>query len=235
MAKTPPRHNALFAHPKWDAALGRHTTIEDVLVYIKTHWTELQRRPPREMRYSEKEPKITKYFRLSLRANKTSHGITGFFSAEDDVGKINAETQEISDRGRTDITYSSDRIDPPLNIVFEFKKLKLVGENLRRNYCDNGMGRFVSGIYAEDDDVAFMIGLVQKQSAVSQMLSSLQLVIQNPEMVRILRLIQGSQGSYLAINPKHFSICDFETQHARDHVANCPDVLLGHFLLFHEP
>lgn len=234
MTEIPPRHNALWIHPKWDAALGRRTTIEDVLAYIKTHWVQLQQHPPREMMFSENEPKITKYFRLSLRANKTLHGITGFFTAEDEVGKINTETQEVGDRGRTDITYNSDRIDPPLTIVFEFKKLKLVGENIRRNYCTNGMGRFVSGIYAEGDDVAFMIGLVQKESTGSQMLLSLQQAIQKPAMVGKLRLIQYPKGSFITTSPKSFSISDFETQHARDHVANCPDMLLGHFLLFHE-
>jgi hypothetical protein len=228
------RHGSLWLDPKWEAALGRRTSVEDVLSFVQSHWRDVQKGPAPEMGPGDHEPKITKRFRLWLNKSKSSHGISGYFTAEDEVGNLDVGTGEVSDAGRTDIAYVSDRIDPPLKIVFEFKKLKPLGKDVRREYCGGGVARFVQGVYSREDDIAFMVGMVKKQADGPQILVALKRAIQNPDMISLQRNILDAAGQAVTVTGRTFKDCDFETQHARDHLKDCPDILLGHFLLFHE-
>ena len=228
------RHGSLWLDPKWEAALGRRTSVEEILSFVQSHWRDVQKGPAPEMGPSDHEPKITKRFRLWLNKGKSRHGISGYFIAEDEVGNLDVDTGKVSDAGRTDIAYVSDRIDPPLKIVFEFKKLKPQGKDVRREYCGSGVARFVQGVYSRDDDIAFMVGMVKKQADGPLILDALKRALQDSNMISLQRIILNSTEGAVTISDKSFNECDFETQHARDHLKDCPDILLGHFLLFHE-
>ncbi len=220
----------------WGKAFGRQTTIECVLEYVVAHWHRLQKRPPADMEFSQTEPHITRYFGLSLKKSARAHGIFGFFVPEHVVADIDEVRQVLESRGRTDITFLSDRIDPPLEFVLEFKKMKsLLGANASRlAYCKDGVSRFVDAVYARDEEVGFMVALVASSDDLPETLDGLKRAIQQPEMARLLRCITNPKGNTtLTVSDLAFKSCDFETRHARDHKGQ-KDVVLGHIMLAHQ-
>jgi hypothetical protein len=231
----PSRFKALLTDEKWDAAFGRQNTVQDVLNYIQQHWKALQSNPPSDLLPNASEPKITKYFCLSLRQNAIAAGITGYFVPENLVGDIDEIKKELTSRGRTDIMYFSNNIHPALEIVLEFKKLKLKpgGKSSRLSYCKDGVLRFVNGIYARKGDFGFMVGLIASKADKPEILKSLQQAIQNPDMETLLKMIKDEHGKTVVYPGSKFTACHFETAHGRDHVEECSDVLLGHFMLCH--
>lgn len=232
----PSRHHAVLSHPRWEAAFGRQTTIEAVLEYIRAHWQERQKLPPPDMQYSSSEPRITKYFGLSLRKHARDRGILGYFIPENSVAYIDEVRQVLESRGRTDLTYFESGQKDSIEFVVEFKKMKSVlGANAsRKAYCQDGMLRFVNAVYAREEDLGFMVGLVEQASQLPDSLDGLKRAIQNPDMALLLNMIKNPRGRTVTSKGHSFKSCDFETRHARDHVGYA-DVVLGHFLLAHRP
>ncbi len=229
------RHFSLLSDPKWQQALGRKDTVDKVLEFVVGHWATLQKNPPADMAFANPEPKITKFFGLSLRKHALSHGITGIFIVEHNVAEIDEIKQELASRGRTDITYFSNALAPALEFVFECKKLvpPPVGKSSRRQYAEHGVLRFVNGIYARDGDIGFMIGLVDEASNIGPTSKALTRMMQGGDMASLLRLITDENGEVVSEPSTRFAACQFETQHARDHIEGCPDVVLGHFTFAH--
>lgn len=197
---------------------------------------QLQKHPPVDINFSNTEPKITYFFGMSLRKNAMSNGITGLFTPEAPVADIHEIRQELESRGRTDISYFSDRTDPSIDFVLEFKKMKVRpgGDTSRLAYCKSGVMRFVDAIYAHETDFGFMVGLVDTANNRPIVLNALKRAIQNPHMAQFLKAIQHPNGDFISTANLNFSLSDFETRHGRDHVPR-QDVLLGHFLFVHEP
>ncbi len=220
----------------WGKAFGRQATIQNVLEFVVTHWQQLQKRPPLDMEFSQSEPHITKYFCMSLKKSARAHGVFGFFVPEHFVADLDEVRQVLQSRGRTDITYQSDRIDPPLEFVLEFKKMKSqAGANASRlAYCKDGMSRFVDAVYARDEEVGFMVALVASEDDLPGVLDGLKRAIQQPDMARLLRSITNPKGRTTVTSVDlTFAACDFETRHARDHKGQS-DVVLGHMVLAHQ-
>ncbi|WP_334108400.1 hypothetical protein [Methylobacillus sp.] len=232
---TPSRYSGILTGDEWDVAFGRKDNVHIVIEFIQSHWSDLLAHPVPDLDPKESEPKITKFFALSLRKNARTFGITGYFAIEDPVAVIN--DMKLESKGRTDITYVSDRLEPPLNVVLEFKKLKSKpGANTSRlEYFKNGVLRFVNGIYGRDADIGFMVGLIASKADKPEILSGLQHGIQNPDMQKTLKMIKDGSGKTVVVPGAKFTTCHFETAHGRDHVPGCKDVLLGHFMLCHGP
>lgn len=229
------RYKAILSDNKWDTAFGRQASVQEVLNYVQQHWTELQAHPAPDLQPTKLEPTITKHFAISLRANARNAGITGYFIPENLVAQINAETRELESRGRTDVTYVSDSIDPPLEFVLEFKKLKPKSgaKSSRLSYYKDGVLRFVNGIYAREAEIGFMVGLVASKADKSEILEGLQQGIQNPDIESMLKMIKNGDGKTVVAPGHRFTTCHFETAHGRDHIEKCSDVLLGHIVLCH--
>lgn len=232
--KAPARYHQVLSDARWQGAFGRQSTVEQVMAYVMAHWQELQANPPADMHFANAEPKITQYFGHSLRKNAMRNGITGLFSPEAVQADVDEAKKVLEARGRSDISYFSDRTDPPLDFVLEFKKMKLKpgGNQSRLAYCKDGVVRFVEAIYARDSDFGFMVGLVEKPEHVKPVADALVRAIQQPDMVRLLRMIKHPDGSAVTVQPLKFRHSGFETRHARDHVPR-PDVLLGHLVFAH--
>lgn len=230
-----PRYLSLLADVKWQAAFGRQSTVEKILDYVVTSWVELQKHPPADMNFSQPEPKITKYFAIALFKNAKAKGITGIFIPEHPVADIVEIKQELDKRGRTDISYYSDSIDPALQFVFEFKKLKPTpwGKASRLKYAEDGIIRFVDGIYGRGVDLGFMVGLVDHECDVKPVVEALRRRIQGADLSGLLRIINNEHGGKITSPARTFKICAFETYHARDHVKDSPDMVLGHLILAH--
>jgi len=233
----PSRHSKARSSNLWQDAFGHKTTIDEVLNYVIAHWAHLQKVPPYDMQFHQREPKITKLFAKSLDQNKRNHGIWGFFIPEYCSSNINTEKQILERPGRTDMTYLSEKVDPPIELDIEFKKLASSGRSKtsRGAYFNDGVARFSNGIYAKKIDVGFMIGLVENQSDADSVLDGLMQGIQEKAMVQLLRMHKIKKTGKNIVSPAEtFHQCAFETWHARDHVPDCADVMVGHFILVHE-
>lgn len=231
----PSRYRKILTDEKWGDAFGRKATIDDILAYVLTHWQLLQKHPPADLLPAKSEPTITKFFGLSLRKNARAAGVTGYFVPENPVADINEIKQELESRGRTDLTYFSDNIDPPLDFVFEFKKLKSKpgAKSSRLSYYKDGVRRFVDGIYGREAEFGFMVALVASSTDKPEILHGLKQGIQNPDMEALLKMIKDAKGNTVVSPANSFTACHFETAHGREHVENCADIVLGHIILCH--
>ncbi len=233
----PSRYESVLASELWRAAFGRQSTIDRVLKYIVAHWTELQERGHAidDMRWKQPEPKISRFFATSLRKHMRQHGIDGFFVAEHPNPEIDDVTQQLRSSGRTDITYLSQTRGHDLEIDIECKKLKYStgAKESRALYCNQGVMRFVDGLYAKNTDIGFMIAFVESPDCLKDALDGVKTGMQEKPMVQRLRTL-AKNGKTLVAPGTTFPICDFETRHARDHVENRADVLVGHIVLAHK-
>jgi hypothetical protein len=229
------RYKSVLTSEKWNAAFGRKTTIERVLAYMIDHWDALQKCPPPDMQWSQPEPKITRYYACSLYKNCRRHGIDGIFIPEHATSDIDEEKQELSSRGRTDMTYFSEKLEHEIEIDIEIKKLKtdIGAKNSRALYCTQGALRFVNGIYAKQADLGFMIALVESSSKTQEVANGIKAGIQEKPMSQLLRALALPNGKTVTSPSKVFKNCSFETRHARDHITGRADILLGHIILAH--
>jgi hypothetical protein len=202
---------------------------------MQAHWARLQKHPSADLQFSSSEPKITGYFVKSLSKSARAAGVFGFFIPEYVVSDIDEVKQVLQARGRTDLAYLDNATKEPIEVVFEFKKMKSkLGANASRlAYCKDGMLRFVNAVYARDYDLGFMVGLVETTNDVPDTVAGVQRAIQVPDMRdTLLKTISAPGGKYVMTTAQTFPACDFETRHARDHRGQC-DVVIGHFFLPH--
>jgi hypothetical protein len=113
----------------------------------------------------EHEHTLTEMLCEYLRDIQYKTKLTGKWSYETRLGKLERVSQRglrVKQRKRTDIQFYSDRSDPPLDLIFEFKKLGSRGA-YRKTYCGvDGMLRFITGIYAEGQPAALMVGILME-------------------------------------------------------------------------
>lgn len=230
------RHAAVLKKGQWDSAFGRQMTVEKVLQYMTDHWNASQKRPPADMRYAQPEPKITKYFAKSLQKHRLANGIDGIFIPEFINPEIDDELQILTSRSRTDLTYYNEKVEPYIQIDLEFKKLKAYpgAKTSRNQYIKDGLIRFVNGLYAQSTQVGFMVGLIEKTEQVEEIVGGMKQSMQEKSTGQFVRILAKRDGMTIESTGKEFAPCEFETRHARDHVPNRDDVLIGHLFLVHE-
>jgi hypothetical protein len=141
--------------------------------------------------------------------------LTGRWGQESQGGDIDPRTFRIVKRFRTDIDYSTDRYDPALQLVFEFKKLS-DSETVRRSYYgERGMLRFVAGTYSVGHPVALMVGILMDEEAPT--IAALRRSLQMPHVRAPLALCDAALGKPFhdpsTLFPDH---ARFDTDHVRE-------------------
>lgn len=118
---------------------------------------------PDTFRVGAREPELTELLCLHLRETKHHSKLTGFWQYETPQGEIHRfgpKGVRARNRKRTDIQYLSDRCDPPLELVFEFKKLGSSKPRRDAYSGEEGMLRFVTGEYSKRQPLAVMVGIL---------------------------------------------------------------------------
>jgi len=126
-------------------------------------WDELVMSSPETFNPHEKEPCLTELLGQHLYDTKAIHKLTGLWTYETRRGKLRRTTPKgvrIVERKRTDIQYFSNKEDPALELVFEFKKLG--HQKSHRDYYvgEEGILRFVTGEYSLRQPLAVMVGIL---------------------------------------------------------------------------
>lgn len=120
---------------------------------------------PDSFNAKEHEADLTELLCAHLRMVQRDTRLIGKWSYEDRIGevvRISPTRLKMSNRRRTDIQFYSDiqHPDPPLDLVFEFKKVGRAATR-RKDYAgDDGMLRFITGIYAVHQPLAIMVGIL---------------------------------------------------------------------------
>ncbi|MEH2565648.1 Fis family transcriptional regulator [Bradyrhizobium sp. AZCC 2289] len=184
---------------------------------LRKVWAELTTLSPETFHADAKEPRLTELLCEHIRSVfKTRTRLTGQWSYERRIGKIKQRKSggvEIADRRRTDIEYFSDRYDPALELVFEFKKIN--GKAARRNTYvgSDGMLRFVTGSYSIKQPLAVMVGIVtDKETACVQPLIDL---LKTSESMAALQMKPAPSESLKIPSFVLPKIAQFDTEHQR--------------------
>jgi hypothetical protein len=126
-------------------------------------WDELVASSPETFNPDEKEPRLTELLGQHLHDTKAIHKLTGQWTYERRQGQIWRKTANglrVVKRKRTDIQYFSNREEPVLDLVFEFKKLGHQKSHREHYVGEEGMLRFVTGEYSLRQPLAAMVGIL---------------------------------------------------------------------------
>lgn len=179
-------------------------------------WHELAATRAEGFRASVSEPDLTFVLAEHLKdVAKPRAKLRGRWGQESQGGQIDRKTFRISGRYRTDIEYFTDRYDPALRLVFEFKKLSDTETTRSKYYGDSGMLRFVTGNYSIGDPVALMVGILMDEEAPT--IAGLRRSLQLPAVRRPLAMVTTEKSSYFHDPSSLFPLnARFDTDHVRD-------------------
>lgn len=201
-------------------------------------WNELAATRAEGFTAAVSEPDLTFVLCEQLKdVAKPRAKLRGRWGQECQGGVVDPKTLRIGRRFRTDIEYFTDRYDPALRLIFEFKKLSDT-ETTRGKYCgESGMWRFVTGDYSIGDPVALMVGILMDEDEPT--VTGLRRAFDLPKVREPLAMIKIDQDSYFhdpsSLFPRH---ARFDTDHMRDQ-AKSPahnSIRIAHvFLGFPDP
>jgi hypothetical protein len=132
----------------WLAAFPIRAATEAVEA-LRQAWSELADRFHPGFNPKTKEPVLTKQVKIYVE-NYTARqwGLLGMWATEDIIGEFDPATGTLVEERRTDIVYGWNNEVQNLKLVFEFKRLGKQKGHRDHYLRDQGLGRFVTGIYS---------------------------------------------------------------------------------------
>jgi len=220
---------------EWKAVWPDKNEVAHVLKFMHSHWYELVRADMPGFQASNYEHDLTSYFGQSLRDTSESAKLLGQFNYENPTGKTDKVLGKLVNRGRNDIIYFTVIGEKRIELIFEFKRLKLKPRDNRQEYYnENGMQRFVTGKYANRHHLAFMVGMIEKRSLQDDILPGLKRAIVSDHVTSELHMKKGLGGRYIQEPSQiHQELISFDTEHSRVLLDDVPNIVLGHMFLFH--
>jgi len=198
----------------WLAAFPLQPATEAVEA-LRQGWADLASRYRPDFNPKTKEDGLTKRLKIYVENHVArERGLLGMWAAEDIIGDIDPATGAMIEERRTDIVYGWNNDAQSMKLVFEFKRLGRQKKHRDHYLRDQGLGRFVTGIYSRKQAVAAMVGV---------------LLDPDPDVVPPIRkaLAEKALGATLRLCPTHagepftrpsglFAGADFDTEHERD-------------------
>jgi hypothetical protein len=178
-------------------------------------WSQLSSRYLKDFNPQTHEGPLTKKLKILIE-NHTAReqGLLGAWSAEDVIGEICPATGETIEERRTDIAYSWNNEVANLKLVFEFKRLGR-GKRHRDHYLrEDGLARFVTGIYSRRQAVAAMVGILLDPEP--EVVPPIRKALEAPDLASQLRLRATPTGLPFSKPSQLFFDADFDTEHNRD-------------------
>src|SRR5271170_3023834 len=132
----------------WLAAFPIKPAIEAVEALLQG-WSELAARPLPDFNEKTREGALTKRLKIHVENHVAREmGLLGIWATEDIIGEIDPTTGALVEERRTDIVYGWNDYVQGIKLVFEFKRLGRQKKHRDHYLRDQGLGRFVTGIYS---------------------------------------------------------------------------------------
>lgn len=195
-----------------EAFLGGHAPL--AVRALKRAWSLLVATSPGTFKPTEKEPTLTKILCEQLTASKRDDRLTGSWDYEIPQGKLVRRGKHIAleENRRTDIRYFTDREDPTLELIFEFKRINHQPSQWKKYTGESGMMRFVTGDYSVGNPLALMVGIVivHRDDCVPALTEWL-----NSSEARTELYMETIQGKQARAPSGFFEEAEFDTEHLR--------------------
>ena len=177
-------------------------------------WKELVAASPGTFHPKRKEPELTEMLGIHLKAIRQQTKLTGLWSYESPQGKLkrNRDGVAVVERKRTDIQHFSNREDPVLTLIFEFKKLSHSNTQRNKYTGESGVLRFVTGEYSLGEPLALMVGILVEHRDDCVPLLAAWLDTADAKSVLHLETIGGRQTRSPS---RFFAAAEFDTEHLR--------------------
>ena len=198
----------------WLAAFPIQSATEAVDA-LRDAWTQLAERPRADFNPETNEAALTKRLKIYVE-NYTAreYGLLGMWSAEDVIGDIDPATGALIQERRTDIVYGWNDTTQSMRLVFEFKRMGRQKRHRDHYLLEQGLGRFVTGIYSRRQAVAAMVGVLLDPEA--DVVPPIRKALEDAAIAATLRLKPTSAGDPIARPSNMFTTADFDTEHERD-------------------
>lgn len=162
-----------------------------------------------------REPNLTRALKTHVeRVTARERGLLGMWATEAVQNEMDFRTAELIEERRTDIVYGWNNEKTGIQLVFEFKKLNRLARSRNHYLGENGLGRFVTGVYSRGQPIAAMVGVLTDPE--DQVVPALRSALADPERVASLRLRLRLGGEAFDRPSRLFSAADFDTEHERD-------------------
>ena len=198
----------------WLAAFPVQPAAEAVEA-LRQAWSELAERPRPDFGPKTKEPALTKRLKVYIE-NYTARqrGLLGMWAAEDIIGEIDPATGALIEERRTDIVYGWNDEVQDLKLVFEFKRLGKQKRHRDHYLRENGLARFVTGIYSRRQAIAAMVGVLLDPEP--EVVPPIRKTLADKDLATELRLRPAANGTPFTQPSLLFEAADFDTEHERD-------------------
>ena len=198
----------------WFAAFPIQPATEAVEA-LRQGWTELAGRPRPDFNPKTKEDGLTKRLKVYVENHVArERGLLGMWAAEDIIGDVDPNTGAMLEERRTDIVYGWNDDVRGMKLVFEFKRLGRQKKHRDHYLQDQGLGRFVTGIYSRKEAVAAMVGILLDPEP--EVVPPIREALQDAALATFLRLRRLPSGLPYARPSAMFTGADFDTEHERD-------------------
>lgn len=197
---------------------------------LRQGWLDLAKRPRPDFNPKTKEDTLTKHLKVYVENHVArERGLLGMWAAEDIIGEIDPATGALIEERRTDIVYGWNSEVQAMKLVFEFKRLGRQKKHRDHYLRDQGLGRFVTGIYSRRQAVAAMVGVLLDPEA--EIVPPIRDALGDASLATLLRLRPTAAGASFSRPSRLFTAADFDTEHERA-PALAPShgtILVSHF------
>jgi hypothetical protein len=199
--------------PEWLAAFPLRPATDAVEALCES-WRSLSSKYRPAFNPTTREPELTRVLKAHVEyVTGRKRGLLGMWSTEGVVNKVNFETGEVIEERRTDITYGWNDENIGIQLVFEFKKLNRHARSRSHYLGENGLMRFVTGIYGKQQPVAAMVGILIEPFG--SIVPPLRDALGDVTFREHLRLREKTDGRFYDRPSRLFAAADFDTEHER--------------------
>lgn len=204
----------MTATVNWLVAFPIQPAAEAVDVLLQA-WNELSARPRACFNSSTNEVALTKRLKVYIE-NYTARerGLLGMWAAEDIIGDLDPITGKMIEERRTDIVYGWNNEVQDMKLVFEFKRLGKQKRHRDHYLRENGLARFVTGIYSRRQAVAAMVGVLLDPE--SDVVPPIRKALADKNLAVDLKLRPAADGNPFTQPSLLFEAANFDTEHERD-------------------
>ena len=177
-------------------------------------WHDLASPPRPWFNARTREPALTKKLKIYVETCVApEHGLLGMWAAEGINGDLNPTTGELKER-RPDIVYGWNDDVRKFKLVFEFKRLGKHKRHRDQYLGEQGLARFVTGIYSRGEAIAAMVGILLAPEA--DVVPPIQAALADKGIAAALRLRESAPGQPYTEPSTLFPKAKFDTEHDRD-------------------